>query len=195
MNYFKLNPNVASKKWEGYVNLGELIYKGEEVDDVELSISRKPCTMRPLHYDILAAGKTAPVNTIGADFFVFDESLEGLDNLAAENVQYLPITHESQKVRYRLLHAYHHVDCVDWALSKYEAWPEEHVVKEWQNPRGRFFFEPVLIAEKIPETAEVFRLEGWGGAFNIIIGEAYKEKLLALDFDHSFLEFHLITLV
>ncbi len=77
MNYFKLNPNVASKQWEGYVNLGELIYRGEEVDDVELSNSRKPCTLRPLRYDILVDGKTAPVNTIGADFFVFDESLEG----------------------------------------------------------------------------------------------------------------------
>lgn len=58
-----------------------------------------------------------------------------------------------------------------------------------------FFFDPVLIAKKIPETAEVFRLVGWGGAFNIVICEAYKEKLLELDFDHSFLEFHPMTLM
>jgi hypothetical protein len=195
MNYFKLNPNVSSEKWEGYVNLGELIYKGEEVDDIALSNSRGPCNLKPLHYEILVDGITAPVNTIGADFFVFDESIKGLDNLAAERVQYLRIAHESQKARYRLLHAYNHVDCVDWALSKYEAWPEDHVTKEWQNPRGRFFFEPVLIAEKIPETAEVFRLVGWGEAVNIVICEAYKEKLLALDFDHSFLEFQPINLM
>lgn len=195
MKYFKLNPNVASKKWEGYVNLGELIYKGEEVDDVELSNSRAPCTLKPLQYEILVPGATAPVNTIGADFFVFDESLKGLDTLATECVQYLPITHENQETRYRLLHAYSHVDCIDWDLSKYEAWPKDHVIMEWQNPRGRFFFEPVLIAEKIPETLEVFRLEGWGGAFNIVVCEGYKEKLLALEFDHSFLEFHPITVV
>ncbi|KRP47363.1 hypothetical protein SAMN04490190_4119 [Pseudomonas libanensis] len=195
MNYFKLNPNVTSKQWEGYVNLGGLVYKGEEIDDVELSNSRTPCAFEPLHYEILVDGKTAPVNTIGTDFFVFDEALQGLDNLLTEHVQFLPISHETQNVRYRLLHAYQYVDCVDWALSEYEAWPESHVVKEWQNPRGRFFFNPTLSREKIPKNTEVFRLEGWGGAFNIVICEAYKDKLLSLDFDHSFLEFHSIILV
>ncbi|NNA73856.1 hypothetical protein HBO13_14525 [Pseudomonas lactis] len=110
-------------------------------------------------------------------------------------MQFLPISHEKQNVRYRLLNAYKHVDCVDWALSEYEAWPESHVVKEWQNPRGRFFFNPTLSIDKIPKKTEVFRLEGWGGAFNIVICEAYKNKLQGFDFDHSLLEFHPIILV
>jgi len=165
MNYFKLNPNVTSKKWEGYVNLGGLFYKGEEVDDVELSNSRTPCAFEPLHYEILLDGKTAPANTIGAEFFVFDEALQGLDNLLTEHVQFLPISHEKQNVRYRLLHAYKHVDCVDWALSEYEAWPESHVVKEWQNPRGRFFFNPTLSIDKIPKKNRGFSLRGLGRSF------------------------------
>lgn len=44
--------------------------------------------------------------------------------------------------------------------------------------------------KKIPNKLIAFRLKGWGDAFNIVISEELKRKILLLEFDHSFLEFH-----
>lgn len=98
---------------------------------------------------------------------------------------------ESKKAnnRYLLLNNYKSIDCVDWDLSEVDCWPENTKVADWQNKRGRFFIKPVLRGNKIPPKTQVFRLKEWGGAFNIVISEDYKEKIMKLDFDHSFLTF------
>lgn len=190
MRYFKLNPNVTSKKWKGIVNLGELLHKNKELNEVELAQKTEEIMLSPLHYEVLVAGIISPVNTIGSDFFVFDERIPELETLNTSGVQYLSLLNKKLKHRYMLMHVFNFVDCVDWTLSDYEVWPEGKQVEEWQNPRGRFFFKPVLIQDKIPKELDVFRLQGWGGAFNIIISEKFKHTILSLDFDHSFLEFH-----
>jgi hypothetical protein len=194
MKYFKLNPNVTSKKWKGIINPGDLLHKNKVLDDIELSEKREEITLSPLHYAILTDGKISPVNTIGADFLVFDELIKGLEVLNTSGVQYLPLLNKKLKHHYILMHIYNHIDCVDWTSSDYEVWPEGHNIQEWQNPRGRLFFKPVLVEDKIPEGLDMFRLQEWGGAFNIIISERFKQTILSLDFDHSFLEFHPLTL-
>lgn len=190
MRYFKLNPNVTSKKWKGILDLGELRHKNKELDEVELAEQKQEIILTPLHYEVLIAGEISPVNTIGADFLVFDEAIPGLETLHTYGVQYVPLLNKELKHRYILMHVFNHIDCVDWTLSAYEPWPKEKEVKDWQNPRGKFFFKPVLIQEKIPGQLHVFRLKEWGGAFNIIVSEEFKQAVLSLSFDHSFLEFH-----
>lgn len=66
MRYFKLNPNVISKKWKGIVNLGELLYKNKELNEVELAQKTEEILLSPLHYEVLVAGTIFPVNTIGS---------------------------------------------------------------------------------------------------------------------------------
>ena len=59
---------------------------------------------------------------------------------------------------------------------------------------GDFFIEPVVYKDKIPENLDAFRLYEWGGAFNIIISEAFKDKLLSVEFDSSLLDFKPLSL-
>lgn len=195
MNYFKLNPNVTSKKWEGYVNLGGLFYKGEEVDDVELSNSRTPCAFEPLHYEILLDGKTAPVNTIVAEFFVFDEALQGLDNFADGACAIF--AHQPRKTKRALSSSSRLQTCRLRRLGAVRIRGVARITcgQRVAKSKRSFLFQPNIKHRQNPKKTEVFRLEGWGGAFNIVICEAYKNKLQSFDFDHSLLEFHPIILV
>ena len=104
---------------------------------------------------------------------------------------------ESKKAnnKYLLLNNDKSIDCVDWDLSEIERWPEGTKIADWQNKRGRFFIKPVLRGNKIPPKTQVFRLQEWGGAFNIVISEDYKEKIMNLDFDHSFLTFECLKTI
>ena len=143
---------------------------------------------KQIEYTTLLDGKIPPINSIGADFIVFDASISDILSLNEEDNM---VVIESKKAnnRYLLLNNYKSIDCVDWDLSEVDRWPENTKVADWQNKRGRFFIKPVLRGNKIPPKTQVFRLKEWGGAFNIVISEDYKEKIMKLDFDHSFLTF------
>lgn len=136
----------------------------------------------------LREGNIPPINSIGADFILFDASIPNVLSLNEEDNM---VVVESKKAnnRYLLLNNYKTIDCVDWDLSEVDRWPENTKVADWQNKRGRFFIKPVLRGNKIPPKTQVFRLKEWDGAFNIVISEDYKEKIMKLDFDHSFLTF------
>ena len=131
-----------------------------------------------IEYMTLREGNIPPINSIGADFILFDASIPNVLSLNEEDNM---VVIESKKAnnRYLLLNNYKTID----------RWPENTKVADWQNKRGRFFIKPVLRGNKIPPKTQVFRLKEWDGAFNIVISEDYKEKIMNLDFDHSFLTF------
>lgn len=194
--FYKLGINPSSKKWAKYENISSSLW----VDNIETTSTKlftDPDLLRngkQIEYTTLRDGKIPPINSIGADFIVFDASISDILSLNEEDNM---VVIESKKAnnRYLLLNNDKSIDCVDWDLSEVERWPEGTKIADWQNKRGRFFIKPVLRGNKIPPKTQVFRLKEWGGAFNIVISEDYKEKIMKLDFDHSFLTFECLKTI
>ena len=188
--FYKLGIAPSSKKWAKYENISSSLW----IDNIEITSTKlfKEADLlrngKHIEYTTLRDGKIPPINSIGADFIVFDALISDILSLNEENNM---VVIESKKAnnKYLLLNNDKSIDCVDWDLSEIERWPEGTKIADWQNKRGRFFIKPVLKENKIPPKTQVFRLKEWGGAFNIVISEDYKEKIMKLDFDHSFLTF------
>ena len=194
--YYKLGINPSSKKWDKYENLSSSLWiDGIEITGTKLFKNPNLCRDgKHLEYMIIREGKRPPINSIGADFIVFDASIVDILSLNVENNMVIMGT-ENSAHEYLLLNNYKSIDCVDWELSEIDRWPEDKEVAEWQNKRGRFFIKPVLKENMIPSGVQVFRLQEWGGAFNIVISEDFKNLIMKLDFDHSFLTFDALTLI
>ena len=194
--FYKLGINPSSKKWAKYENISSSLW----VDNIEITSTKlfKETDLlrngKHIEYTTLRDGKIPPINSIGADFIVFDALISDILSLNEENNM---VVIESKKAnnKYLLLNNDKSIDCVDWDLSEIERWPEGTKIADWQNKRGRFFIKPVLKENKIPPKTQVFRLQEWGGAFNIVISEDYKEKIMNLDFDHSFLTFECLKTI
>ncbi|GAB6961518.1 hypothetical protein [Prevotella fusca] len=194
--YYKLGINPSSKKWAKYENLSSSLW----IDNIEITSTKlfnEPDLFKKgkhIEYMTLREGRIPPINSIGADFIVFDASIVDVLSL---NVEDNMVAIESKKSdnKYLLLNNDKSIDCVDWDLSEVDCWSEDAKVAEWQNKRGRFFIKPVLRGNKIPAETQVFQLQEWGGAFNIVISEDYKDRIINLDFDHSFLIFEPLKLV
>lgn len=194
--FYKLGIAPSSKKWAKYENISSSLW----IDNIEITSTKlfKEADLlrngKHIEYTTLRDGKIPPINSIGADFIVFDASISDILSLNEENNM---VVIESKKAnnKYLLLNNDKSIDCVDWDLSEIERWPEGTKIADWQNKRGRFFIKPVLKENKIPPKTQVFRLQEWGGAFNIVISEDYKEKIMNLDFDHSFLTFECLKTI
>ena len=194
--FYKLGIAPSSKKWAKYENISSSLW----IDNIEITSTKlfKETDLlrngKHIEYTTLRDGKIPPINSIGADFIVFDASISDILSLNEENNM---VVIESKKAnnKYLLLNNDKSIDCVDWDLSEIERWPEGTKIADWQNKRGRFFIKPVLKENKIPPKTHVFRLQEWGGAFNIVISEDYKEKIMNLDFDHSFLTFECLKTI
>ena len=194
--FYKLGIAPSSKKWAKYENISSSLW----IDNIEITSTKlfKETDLlrngKHIEYTTLRDGKIPPINSIGADFIVFDALISDILSLNEEDNM---VVIESKKAnnKYLLLNNDKSIDCVDWDLSEIERWPEGTKIADWQNKHGRFFIKPVLKENKIPPKTQVFRLQEWGGAFNIIISEDYKEKIMNLDFDHSFLTFECLKTI
>ena len=194
--FYKLGIAPSSKKWAKYENISSSLW----IDNIEITSTKlfKEADLlrngKHIEYTTLRDGKIPPINSIGADFIVFDALISDILSLNEENNM---VVIESKKAnnKYLLLNNDKSIDCVDWDLSEIERWPEGTKIADWQNKRGRFFIKPVLKENKIPPKTQVFRLQEWGGAFNIVISEDYKEKIMKLDFDNSFLTFECLKTI
>lgn len=194
--FYKLGIAPSSKKWAKYENISSSLW----IDNIEITSTKlfKETDLlrngKHIEYTTLRDGKIPPINSIGADFIVFDALISDILSLNEEDNM---VVIESKKAnnKYLLLNNDKSIDCVDWDLSEIERWPEGTKIADWQNKRGRFFIKPVLKENKIPPKTQVFRLQEWGGAFNIVISEDYKEKIMNLDFDHSFLTFECLKTI
>lgn len=190
MKYFQLNPNVSSRKWKGYLNpKTRLVGEGGSVSAIAISNMEKKIH-QPLFYNVLDEGGISPINTLGSRMIMFDSNITNIESLNVSGVQLVPIVNKETQHTYFMMHLYKHIDCVSWRLSKYDPWPANYQPAEWENKKARFFIKPCIDVEKIPSQLCAFRLVEWGDAFNIVISEELKYKILSLDFDHSFLEFH-----
>lgn len=194
--FYKLGIAPSSKKWAKYENISSSLW----IDNIEITSTKlfKETDLlrsgKHIEYTTLRDGKIPPINSIGADFIVFDALISDILSLNEEDNM---VVIESKKAnnKYLLLNNDKSIDCVDWDLSEIERWPEGTKIADWQNKRGRFFIKPLLRGNKIPPKTQVFRLQEWGGAFNIVISEDYKEKIMNLDFDHSFLTFECLKTI
>ena len=148
-----------------------------------------------LEYKNLREGKIPPVHSLGSCFIMFDSSIPNIISIESHELQLFPIFNDTSSHKYYIMNAYEQVDCVDWEKSDVDKWREDEVLREWHNKRGRWFFAPVLIKNKIPNNLDTFRLLEWGSAFNIVISERLKEKICSLDFDKSFLRFKDIEVI
>ena len=194
--FYKIGIAPSSKKWAKYENISSSLW----IDNIEITSTKlfKETDLlrngKHIEYTTPRDGKIPPINSIGADFIVFDALISDILSLNEEDNM---VVIESKKAnnKYLLLNNDKSIDCVDWDLSEIERWPEGTKIADWQNKRGRFFIKPVLRGNKIPPKTQVFRLQEWGGAFNIVISEDYKEKIMNLDFDHSFLTFECLKTI
>lgn len=194
--FYKLGIAPSSKKWAKYENISSSLW----IDNIEITSTKlfKEADLlrngKHIEYTTLRDGKIPPINSIGADFIVFDALISDILSLNEEDNM---VVIESKKAnnKYLLLNNDKSIDCVDWDLSEIERWPEGTKIADWQNKHGRFFIKPVLRGNKIPPKTQVFRLKEWDGAFNIVISEDYKEKIMNLDFDHSFLTFECLKTI
>lgn len=195
MNYYKLGINPASKKWKGYMNLSSFLLddKGNELSGVKLSAIQEKFN-GVLYFDITSQGKIPPVTPISSRFLAFNDSVFCTDDFDVNGVQPIPIINRDSNLKYILMHVFNYIDCVDWEHSKVDHWPVGYIPETWQSKRGRFFIEPVIYKSKIPKNLDAFRLYEWNSAFNIVISEKFKEKLLSVKFDHTFLDFKLVSL-
>ena len=80
-------------------------------------------------------------------------------------------------------------------MSEIDPWPKNIDPAKWKNKRARFFIKPVFKKDHIPPQTKVFRLQEWGGAFNIVISDDYKDQIMRLNFDHTFLTFEALTVI
>lgn len=194
--YFKLGLEDSEKKWDGYENPDSDFYvRGEELTSCKgYDIL---CRRNNIEYINLTEGKLPPANSIGARFIIFDASIKNIRTLIDKDagVDFIKLTNKTTHRKCLLLCNSIEVDCVDWELSDVDHWPEGAVLEEWENKRGRFFITPVLKKEAIPANLKLFRLSEWRSPFNYIISEEFKEKILRLDFDHSFLTFEPLEIV
>jgi len=197
MNYYKLNPNPESKKWKGYeVPSIDLWHNGDELSEYTLYKLCKQLDFAELEYRTLVDGDIPPISHIGSCFIMFSSNIADVESIGLlPGLQLIPVVNKSNLHKYFLLNNYKQIDCVDWEKSEVDKWPTEHKIEEWQNKRGRFFITPVLIKNKIPNDVDVFRLQEWSSAFNIIISEKLKEKIFNLEFDKSFLTLDLLKTV
>jgi hypothetical protein len=196
MNYYKLDPNPASKKWKGYENPSSYLWNDDEEIKVNLLAElNKKIKIKTLEYRNLTEGKIPPICSIGSAFIIFDANIPNIQSISLSGVQLVPVTNKNSLQKYYLLHLYKQVDCVDWEKSEIDKWTNTVTIQKWHNKRGRFFINPVLIKEKIPNDLDAFKLKEWGSAFNIIISERLKEKIFELAFDKSFLEFKPLKVV
>lgn len=196
--YYKLGIESSSKKWEEYENISPYL----EINDIELSakkLLKNPDYFRVeknLKYEKLKDGKIPPVSSLGSSFILFSALIKNISTLDNEKkgANLISIKNRKSENEYLILNVVNSVDCVDWDLSEIDRWPQNSEIDEWNNKRGRFFIKPVLIKSKIPSNLEIFSLSEWGGAFNIVISQDYKDKIEKLNFDSSFLGFNPLEL-
>lgn len=197
--YYKLGVEPRSKKWEEYENPSSWLW----VDNVEMSTVKLYKNHKLLEaannivYTNLRNGKIPPVNSIGSKFILLSNLIADVNLLSDEEngVSLITIKNDKTSNEYFLLNNFISIDCVEWGLSEIDHWAEGDKIEDWENKRGRFFIRPVLLKNKIPSKLKVFRLEEWGDAFNIIISKDFKNQIMNLDFDHSFLTFESLELV
>lgn len=197
--YYTLSLEPTSKKWEGYENISSYL----NINNMELSakkLLKNPDYFRTesnLKYENLKDGKTPPVSSLGSSFILFSALIENIYTLDNEKkgANLISIKNRKSENEYLILNVLNSVDCVNWDLSEIDRWPPNSEIDEWNNKRGRFFIKPVLIKSKIPNELDIFSLSEWGGAFNIVITERYKEEIEKMNFDNSFLIFKPLKLV
>lgn len=190
MSFYKLGIAPESKKWKGFMNPSSFLLdeNGNELSDVKLSAIQNEFDGE-LYFNILKEGKIPPVISIGSRFLAFNESVFCPNDLDFSGIQLIPLINRDNNLKYMLMHVFNYIDCVDWECSKIDRWPPDYIPDVWESKHGRFFIEPVIYKNKIPENLDAFRLYEWGGAFNIVISETFKEKLLSVKFDNTLLDF------
>ncbi|HGY5239559.1 TPA: hypothetical protein ACNV64_004283 [Aeromonas salmonicida subsp. pectinolytica] len=195
MNYYKLGINSESKKWKGYMNPSSFLTdgKGNELSDAKLSMLQEEFS-GDLYFDVLKNGTPPPVVSIGSRHLAFNNDVFCMSDINACGIQAIPLINRVFNLEYIFMHILNYVDCVDWGHSKVDLWPQDYVPEAWESKRGRFFIEPVVHKDKIPKHLDVFRLCEWGGAFNIVVSESFKNKLCSIKFDHTFLDFKALSL-
>ena len=141
----------------------------------------------------LREGQKAPINSIGADFILFDSSIVDILSLNVDN-NMIAVESKNSDSKYLLLNNFHSIDCVDWDLSEIDPWPKNINPAKWKNKRGRFFIKPVL-KKTYPPQRKYSDSQEWGCAFNIVISDDYKDQIIRLNFDHTFLTFEALTVI
>ena len=196
MNYYQLLPNEKSSKWKGYQNPSGYVWNGDErLSERYLYKLNSKWGFERLEYKNLIEGQIPPIHSLGSCFIMFDAGIPNIISIESHEVQLFPIFNNVSSHKYYIMNSYGQVDCVDWEKSDVSKWKDDEKLEEWHNKRGRWFFTPILIRNKIPNNLDAFRLREWGSAFNIFISERLKEKICNLDFDKSFLKFKGIEIV
>lgn len=195
--YYNLSIEPDSKKWKGYENISSFLsIKGAELSAKKLLKNSDFFKNESnLEYQILKNGEIPPISSLGSSFILFSALIPNVLMLNNEkSVALIPIKNQKTGNQYYLLNVINSIDCVDWDSSDIDRWPENAEIDEWNNKRGRFFINPVLIKSKIPSGLKIFSLSEWGGAFNIVVSQDYKNEIESLNFDSSFLVFKPLTL-
>lgn len=187
MNYYKLGLNQSNKFWKRYVIFGHDIYSDELLSsEVEFEESEPG---KDYFVERLKNGILPEFSFIGTDAVIAKECLFLNLEVSKEYISKIAIIEKESRQRYFAIKILKSIDCADLNKSDYEPWPEGAKLMPWHNPIGRFFHKPVLIAEKIPAGAAAFKIENWGGAYNIVVSEQFKKELIKINKADEFLTF------
>lgn len=188
MRYFRLSINDSEELWGKYKAFDiDFVVDGERLYANHLCVN-----IQHKHMPIiktLVAGVNPAFSMVGTDGIIVKKKNIDDCELTFSGLLFTPVMDEETEELYYLMCFTEAIECVNLELSSYEKWPEGEVLTSLRNHIGRWFFTPVLYAEKIPENLEAFTLKNWGGPFNMVVSENLKKGLQLIDDADHFLIF------
>ena len=76
--YYKLGINPSSRKWAKYENISSSLWI-DSIERTSTKLFNNPDLLREgkhIEYLVIRDGKKPPINSLGADFIMFDTSIE-----------------------------------------------------------------------------------------------------------------------
>jgi hypothetical protein len=125
-------------------------------------------------------GAVPELDSVGSqEIIILASVLENCDFNYPE-LTMIPVTEKESGAIYHALWFKEYADCVNWEHSEYDPWDKGDILQPWHNPRGRWFWRAALDEQRIPPNLNMFKLQDWGGAFNLVINENVKQKIDSL---------------
>ncbi|EBS7636328.1 hypothetical protein CDR68_21710 [Salmonella enterica] len=188
MKYYRLSVDDSEDLWEKYKAFGiDFVVDGERLYCNRLCANANLKEMPIIK--TLVSGTNPDFSMVGTDGIIVRKKVIDEHGLMATGISLISVMDEETEEIYYLIFFTESIECVNLELSAYEKWADNEELSSWSNPIGRFFFKPVLYANKIPEYLDAFTLKNWGGAFNFIVNENVKKQLQSIKSADEFLIF------
>lgn len=194
MKFFRLMLSDDKKKWNTYEVFSVDFYSSMRRISPKDAYPYLRDRELKLYIKVIKKGECPDFASIGSYYLIANASKYDKDKLSFNGLELLDVSVEGRDKGYVVFHFSRKVDCVDLNRSECIKWPDDYVPKPWENTIAQFFLKPSLQRNKIPTELDCFSLDKWGGAFNQVVSEKMRDKLLSLD-DGNFLRFQELEVI